>query len=273
MGIFRDKAACGSRLVPAGRAESDRWLRMGVVGVLMVAGGCGRGSEPAKEAPATAPAAGTHSGVASPGYDYGRTSALACTSAPSSNVEASMAQWPRDPAAQMRAMHERLERVCQAISQAAGTAFVPRLEQTGRGAVLHQDGTVSVDPTALWRLSEDGLAALLARAAAEAALDSGASPASSGRGSRQVGHPAATLPNRGEVLAIDESAGRIARQAGFGPEGLSELFRHKVGVDVSLGGFVGGESQRIDSFKRGHTTGLPVFVGEDRSSPAQGDPG
>ena len=160
-----------------------------------------------------------------PAYDYSEA-----TSRPSEKVVdprdellASVDQWPSSGKDRALAMTDRLERVAERINAAGGSHCVVMLGQTGRVAVTGRNGIITVDTTALWRLSEEALAALLAHEIAHEVLGH--------EQQRELlekdqGQPGYAQRVREMELAADEQAGRILARTGYGPRGFGEVLRY-----------------------------------------------
>ena len=80
----------------------------------------------------------------------------------SERLAQSRSQWPADKRERVKALNDRVERVTKSLNDACGTNIVVMLSETGRGGEATGTGTVFVDFSIVWRISEDALAALLA---------------------------------------------------------------------------------------------------------------
>lgn len=158
-------------------------------------------------------------------YDYGssaRKPAEEVAVRPGQAIRSSAAQWPSSPQEQAAAMTGRLERVVEAVAQAAGSPCIPRLGLTGRGAVANGDGTITVDTATLWRLSEDALAALVAH---EMAHDSLGHASLFKRLESEKNRPGYAQQMRNLEMAADEAAGRFLARTPYALSGVNEWLR------------------------------------------------
>jgi hypothetical protein len=175
------------------------------------------------------------------GYDY----AVASSQPARQGIRAAEAQWPESPQQRMETMTARLDRVARKIGQAAGTHCVTRLGATDQGAVLNEDGTVTVDAATLWRVSEDALAGLIACEVAHASLGH-ARQFGKLKKDRESGLPGTSQRDRDLRMAADERAGQLVAGSGYRSDGYRDALRHtRLAGDANT-------DQRSAAFERGY---------------------
>jgi hypothetical protein len=123
----------------------------------------------------------------------------------------------------MTAMADRLDRVVKRVNAAADTHCIVRLGETGHAAVSNGDGTITLDTTILWRLSEEGLAALVAHEVGHEALGHKAERDRTVNTEQVRDAPGPAIREREIELAADEFAGRVVAKAGYSPSGMAEI--------------------------------------------------
>lgn len=130
-------------------------------------------------------------------------------------------QWPENGRERAQAMHERLERVTKTINRACGTELLIMLGETGRGGQATGTGIVRIDFTLLWRLSEDGLAVLIAHEFAHELLGHSHDLAMLHR--LPARRPARMQQLRELERQADAMAGRILARTEYSPRAFTEL--------------------------------------------------
>jgi len=169
-------------------------------------------------------------------YSYGDESPgvthdMEAVPSPREKLSSSAQQWPQSPKDQMTAMQSRLRSVVDAISGAAGTHVIAFLGETKLGATANGDGTITVDMSSLWTLSEDALAALIAHEVAHEVLAHQPQIDRLEEGPRDA---AFEHRMRSIELAADELAGRLVAKAQFRADGFVEMLDHLSSAERTL---------------------------------------
>ncbi len=223
----------GSMIVAAGA---------GICLVVLVVGWVRGGYEPGARRRAV-------SGAARKDAAYTYAAADRAPENPRERLKASVAQWPSSPAERMHSMHDRLQRVADRLNAAAGAQCTVMLGQADQGASCTGRGIITADSAAVWQLSEDALACLIAREIGHEVL-SYQDKLDRLRSDRT--DPGGVQLRRALDEAADEFTGRLIARTAYQPAGMAEVLRRDRAAVAAGSPEYYPEQQRLAVFQRAY---------------------